>query len=839
MPQRSPPRGEPAASLDPLCRPELDPLFWQPERRGVDSAWWGHVPFAHWIISASRPGIFVELGTHRGVSYAAFCHAVARLGLDTRCFAIDTWEGDPQAGAYGAQIFDELQSYHTTRFSAFSTLLRCRFDEALERFEDGSIDLLHIDGYHAYDAVRHDFESWRPKLSDRAVVLFHDTNVHVDGFGVWRLWREVSERFPSFEFLHGHGLGVLAVGPRVPPAVERLCRLSDSAALAMLRQRVALLGEHWMTDLQLHLHARRLAEQEQEHRRTQARLVEEAAERDHLTAQADERHRQLQARLAEQSERVARAERRLADAVQRARRGEADNARAIAACERADAERSHHERARLAAEQARLDAEAALASLQATHAAVLASTTWQAGQVLHSTGSRLPPGVRRAIRGGLRVAWWSLTLRLPGKLRARRDALQLAVPAPGTTAAALAPPASPLAPAGSGPPTSSDLLRARYPALEPLRCYPVPGAGRRLTVVTDSISPGSLFGGVATAIVLAALLAKRIEARLRLVTRSEAAPGDQFAQVLAAHGIAWRDEIEFVHAPPGVGDDVPVTARDVFLTTSWWTTRASRSIGRPERIIHLLQEDERMFYPRGDERLRCAEMLRDPEIRFIVNSELLYRHLAEGPDALPNIARQGIWFEPAFPTEHYYDDPSARAGGVRNFLFYARPNNLRNLYWRGLEAIADAIEDGTLAPEDWRFTFVGRDLSDVLLPRSVRPRLLENLPWPEYAELVRRAHVGMALMDTPHPSYPPLDMAASGVVAITNRFGIKRDLNCYSENIICVEPSVEGLRQGIARAVAIASDETLRSANYARSRLERSWENALGPVLERCVEWIG
>jgi len=61
--------------------------------------------------------------------------------------------------------------------------------------------------------VSHDFESWRPKLKPGAVVLFHDTNVRENNFGVWKVWAKIQEDFPNtIEFFHSHGLGVVQIG---------------------------------------------------------------------------------------------------------------------------------------------------------------------------------------------------------------------------------------------------------------------------------------------------------------------------------------------------------------------------------------------------------------------------------------------------------------------------------------------------------------------------------------------------------------------------------------------------------------------------------------------------
>jgi O-antigen biosynthesis protein len=198
--------------------PEIE---WDPDHL-VLSAWTEHVPFAFWLMKVLRPDCFVELGTERGVSYAAFCQAVDRLGVGARCYAVDTWRGDEHAGHYDESVYHQIAEVNDRRYRRFSSLLRSTFADALPYFSDGEIDLLHIDGLHTYDAVAEDFRTWRPKLSGRAVVLFHDTNVRRDDFGVWRLWQALAAEFPHFEFVHGHGLGVIGVGENLPEPVRTL-----------------------------------------------------------------------------------------------------------------------------------------------------------------------------------------------------------------------------------------------------------------------------------------------------------------------------------------------------------------------------------------------------------------------------------------------------------------------------------------------------------------------------------------------------------------------------------------------------------------------------------------
>jgi len=208
----------------------------------VPSNWIEHAPFAFWLVETHRPRCVTELGTLLGSSYFCFCQEIQRLGIEAKCFAVDTWMGDEHEGFYGEDVFDYIRRYNDSQYSVFSQLIRSTFDEAVDKFPDNSIDLLHIDGRHFYEDVKHDFETWQPKLSSRAIVLFHDTQVKERDFGVFRFWEAVSPNFPHFEFTHGFGLGVLGVGRDAAVSTLPIFQVVADADVEAVRRTYERLG---------------------------------------------------------------------------------------------------------------------------------------------------------------------------------------------------------------------------------------------------------------------------------------------------------------------------------------------------------------------------------------------------------------------------------------------------------------------------------------------------------------------------------------------------------------------------------------------------------------------
>ena len=198
--------------------------------------WGGHIPFMFSLARLIRPRRFVELGTLRGTSFFAFVQAVRDAGFESEAIAISGWAVEPARAAEFQNVFENFR-FIARKFPEQVATLRMSFEQASRRFDQGSIDLLHLDGFCKFDDISLEFERWRSKLTDRGVVMVHDIAAHGADFGVWRFWNELKARFPTIEFGHAQGLGVACIGAQVPAGLRTLCEaVSEDADLGTLLQ---------------------------------------------------------------------------------------------------------------------------------------------------------------------------------------------------------------------------------------------------------------------------------------------------------------------------------------------------------------------------------------------------------------------------------------------------------------------------------------------------------------------------------------------------------------------------------------------------------------------------
>lgn len=179
------------------------------------SPWSGHRRFAYDYVRNVRPAVIAELGCFYGCSAFAFQQAILDGRLDTVFTAVDTWQGD----AFTREDYREpvREAYEEVRRTCYRDVharsLCMRFEEAAALFPDGSVDLLHIDGSHRYEDVRHDYMTWKDKVSPSGAIFFHDIGADLllgRETGSSRFWRELQQDHPmTLEFPFSCGLGIL------------------------------------------------------------------------------------------------------------------------------------------------------------------------------------------------------------------------------------------------------------------------------------------------------------------------------------------------------------------------------------------------------------------------------------------------------------------------------------------------------------------------------------------------------------------------------------------------------------------------------------------------------
>lgn len=382
--------------------------------------------------------------------------------------------------------------------------------------------------------------------------------------------------------------------------------------------------------------------------------------------------------------------------------------------------------------------------------------------------------------------------------------------------------------------TVSQLLNNRFINLQPIHFVRVNRNEFRFNIVTDSIKKQSLFGGVATSLILATLFSNKYKIPLRIITRETENNSDDYEKFLDFMHISKPEKVEFFSdydRNNGKNNfKLETSDKDIFLSTSWWSTEVIKAINLRKKSFYIIQEVEKFFYPNGDDQYMCENILHDKNINFVVNSKLLFDYYSI--NNYKNITTQGIYFEPAFP-KHIYSpgENTFKEKTKYKLFFYARPNNPRNLFYTGIKILDKAICEGIINMDEWEIYFAGSNIPELIFSNGMKPIMLGHMEWQEYSNFLKEIDLGFCLMYTPHPSYPPLDIVSSGGVVLSNTYLNKQSLG-YSKNIICENLDEESMLNGFEKAVSLVKDISLRKNNYNDNYIERNWLNSFEKILE-------
>ena len=353
---------------------------------------------------------------------------------------------------------------------------------------------------------------------------------------------------------------------------------------------------------------------------------------------------------------------------------------------------------------------------------------------------------------------------------------------------------------------------------------------KRLNLVTDTIEASSLLGGVATALIVATEFANRYDYELRIITRNAATNPVNYMNIMSINGIEPARKLSFYsdyeRFDKPVDFRMEVGKNDIFFATSWWSAQAIKNTTIRPRFFYIIQEVETFFYNYGSEHFLCEQIMQDKNIDFIINSHYLKEYFAEN---CPNIAEHSCYFEPAFSQKLYGRNSFIKKNKYKLF-FYARPNNPRNLYGIGVELLQKAVDRGVLDMDEWDVYCVGQNAPIIHFSTGKDSINMGQLSWTEYAKFLTDVDLGLCLMYTPHPSYPPFDVACSGGVVLTNKMLNKQSFE-MCDNVVMTDLDDESFLSNFKKAVELAKNMEQRKRNYEFNTIPREWSEVLNNTM--------
>ena len=356
------------------------------------------------------------------------------------------------------------------------------------------------------------------------------------------------------------------------------------------------------------------------------------------------------------------------------------------------------------------------------------------------------------------------------------------------------------------PPYAQHLIEAA-----PIRTYPSRNARPRLNLILNTVNAHQSFGGVATALKYfnewSEALGDGFDLRI-IVTDAEIEKASYalFPDFTPKpfHPSLDEERRVIVDASGREGGAIDLRAGDFFVATAWWTAHLAiefdderkRYFGKSLPFIYLIQDDEPYFYGWGS-KFALAEATYHHADRTIavINSEELFAEMTAKYRFLHA-------FCIPYRLNERIDKLLASKPRERLILVYGRPSVARNVFEIICAALHAWQQADPIRASRWKIVMLGQsfDLAHVYPLQNV---LIEGkLSLERYADYLSRASVGLSLMLSPHPSYPPLEMAAAGLATIGNAFDGKNLAERFPEIVSLAAVTPDCLAEEIEKAAA-------------------------------------
>lgn len=356
-----------------------------------------------------------------------------------------------------------------------------------------------------------------------------------------------------------------------------------------------------------------------------------------------------------------------------------------------------------------------------------------------------------------------------------------------------------------------------------------------INIIMSKIDPPNFFGGYIAMFNLARKIFE-VGNRVRILLSDQREIIAEDIKKISYHDSSLAEFLSKAEFLPfyDAENSVSISSEDVFVATSVWTAHLAHEAVKYtkfNKFIYLTQEYEPIFFENGSYRM-LAEKSYSYDYVPIVSTDILQRFFIMNGILKPN--NEGVFFNNPVMQFDLPKNLHRKIKQKRKMLFYARPqpHASRNLYPIGCLAINLAYELGAFNMEEWEVVGIGGGVSQQVLPGGLEINHIGKFGLQEYKELLPTFDLGLSLMASPHPSLLPIEMAAAGLVVVTNTFDLK-DQNYFkniSSNIIAVDPDIEALANALCDAATKVDDIDER---YKGSRVNwpHDWDVALPPSL--------